>query len=171
MEVLYFKDYTEIGKYMYDKANDGCNITATLFLEDTLELMRDLLSYEDVEIGGIDVAQMEYHGYSKEYYITLSDDLTLDIEPAWHINGYLSAEPDIMLIDGNASSAIVKDIPIDNCIEIYIGENPVDENDNNDDDDDELLDVIFDNAKIITENDKPIGISFNVTDILKYLFG
>ena len=104
MEILFFNDYTEIGEYMYEKANDGCNITATLFLEDTIGLMRDLMSYEDIEIGGIDVAQMEYNGYSKEYYVTLSEDLVLDVEPAWNVKGYLSAEPDIMLIDGNASS-------------------------------------------------------------------
>lgn len=169
MEILFFNDYTEIGEYMYEKANDGCNITATLFLEDTIGLMRDLMSYEDIEIGGIDVAQMEYNSYSKEYYVTLSEDLVLDVEPAWNVKGYLSAEPDIMLIDGNASSTIIKDIPHSKCREIYIGETQLEEC--NCEDDSELLDIVFDNAKIVTDdNNNPIGIAFNVNDILKYLF-
>ena len=167
MEIIFFNDYTEIGKYMYEKANAGYNVTATLFLDDTIGLMKDLISYKDVRISGINVAQMECNGYSKEYYVTLSKDLTLDIEPAWNVKGYLSAEPDIMLIDGNASSSILKDIPRRKCREIYIAET-VSEEYSCEDDENELLDIIFENAKIVTDdNDEPIGIAFNVNNILK----
>lgn len=189
MEILYFNDYAEIGEYMYEKANIGFNITATLFLEDTIGLMRDLMSYENIEIGGIDVAQMEYNGYSKEYYVTLSEDLVLDIEPAWNTrrNCYLYAEPDIMLIDGEANSAIIKDVPKDKCTEIYIGAQTKDNSDECTfgetcnvkdnmaktvrEDKNDLFDVIFENATIIKDDeDEPIGISFKVQDILNYLF-
>lgn len=167
MEILFFNGYAEIGEHMYKKANDGCNITATLFLEDAIGLMKDLMSYEDIEIGGVNVAKTEYNGYSKEYYVTLSEDLVLDVEPAWNDKCYLSAEPDIMLIDGNANSAIIKDIPHSQCREIYIGESPSEEYAY----DEELLNSILDKAKIVTDDDDiPVGIAFNINDILKYLF-
>lgn len=156
MEILFFNDYKDIGEYMYNKAILGHNITATLFFDDAVGLMKYLLQYDSVDIGGIDIASIECNGYSKEYYITLSEDLTLDVEKAWHIDKYLMTEPDIMLIDGNASSTIIKDIPKDNCKEIYIG------NSHNEDD---LLDTIFDNAKIITnEKDEAVGFGFNITN-------
>lgn len=156
MEILFFNDYKEIGEYMYNKAILGHNITATLFFDDAVGLMRYLLQYDSIDIGGIDIASMEYNGYSKEYYVTLSEDLTLDVEEAWHIDKYLMAEPDIMLIDGNASSTIIKDISKDNCREIYIG---------NSCSEDDFLDAIFDNAKIITnEKDEAVGISFDIPE-------
>ncbi|MDO5398772.1 MAG: hypothetical protein Q4G33_12670 [bacterium] len=156
MEILFFNNYKEIGEYMYNKAIFGHNITAALFFDDAVGLIRYLLQYDNIDIGGIDIAAMEYNGYSKEYYVTLSEDLTLDVEEAWHIDKYLMAEPDIMLIDGDASSAIIKDISKDNCREIYIG---------NGCSKDDLLDVIFDNAKIVTnEKDEAVGISFEITE-------
>lgn len=156
MEILFFNDYKDIGEYMYNKAILGHNTTATLFFDDAIGLMRYLLQYDSIDIGGIDIASMECNGYSKEYYVTLSEDLTLDVEKAWHVDKYLMTEPDIMLIDGNASSTIIKDISKDNCKEIYIGSSR---------NEDDFLDTIFDNAKIITnEKDEAVGISFDIAE-------
>ena len=122
MEILNFEEYTTIADYMYDEADNGQNVTATLFFDDAVNLMKELIAYECVVVGAIDIAKSEYNGYTKEYYVTLSEDMVMDISPAWNGRIYLNAEPDIMLIDGNASSAIIRNVPLENCKEIYIND-------------------------------------------------
>ena len=154
---------------MYEKAADGINITATLFFEDATSLIKALLLNDYIEIGGINIAQEEYTGYSKEYYITLSDDLTLDVTPAHNGKLYLNAEPDIMLIHGDASSSIIRDVDDDICREIYIGSETDDETPESEFD--EMLDLILDNAKVVkNKNKEPIGISIDIDSILKSIF-
>lgn len=169
MKKKVFKDYKDLSEYMYAKASDGINITATLFFEDTISLIKELLLNDDIEIGGINIAQEEYTGYSKEYYITLSDDLILDVAPAHNGKLYLNAEPDMMLIHGDASSSIIRDIDDDICREIYIGSEIDDEMPESEFD--EMLDLIFDNAKVIkNKDDEPIGIAIDIGSILKSIF-
>lgn len=169
MKKKVFEDYTDLSEYMYEKANDGINITATLFFEDATSLIKALLLNDDIVIGGINIAQEEYAGYSKEYYITLSDDLTLDVTPAHNGKLYLNAEPDMMLIHGDASSSIIRDVDDDICREIYIGSEIDDETAESEFD--EMLDLILDNAKVVKNNNKePIGISIDIGSILKSIF-
>lgn len=169
MKKKVFKDYKDLSEYMYTKANDGINITATLFFEDATSLIKALLLNNDIIIGGINIAQEEYTGYSKEYYITLSDDLILDVTPAHNGKLYLNTEPDMMLIHGDASSSIIKDIDDDICREVYIGSEIDDEMPESEFD--EMLDLIFDNAKVIkNKGDEPIGIAIDIGSILKSIF-
>lgn len=170
MKKKVFKDYKDLSEYMYTKASDGINITATLFFEDTTSLIKALLLKDDIEIGGINIAQEEYTGYSKEYYITLSEDLILDVTPAHNGKLYLNAEPDMMLIHGDASSSIIRDIDDDICREIYIG-SEIDDDEMPESEFDEMLDLIFDNAKVIkSKDDEPIGIAIDIGSILKSIF-
>lgn len=170
MKKKVFKDYKDLSEYMYTKASDGINITATLFFEDAISLIKELLLNDDIDIGGINIAQEEYTGYSKEYYITLSDDLILDVTPAHNEKLYLNAEPDMMLIHGDASSSIIKDIDDDICREIYIG-SEIDDYEMPESEFDEMLDLLFDNAKVIkNKDDEPIGITIDIGSILKSIF-
>lgn len=171
MKILNFINYAEVSEYMLEKAKCGKNVTATLFLDEAIELMRNLMSYEEIEVGCIEIEQEEYNGYSKEYYVSLSNDMVLIVEQAWCKEGYLYAEPDIMLIDGDANSKILKGIPDDKCREIYVGESQQVVDEYCEDTKENLFTVLFDNAKLIKDSeDNPIGISFNVNDILNYLF-
>lgn len=121
MSKKFFSNYKALSDYMHSKVLDGTSIVATLFLNDTISLMKELLTYDDVEIGSIDVAQEEYSGYLKEYYIILTRDMILDITPAHNGNIYLEVDPDMMLIHGDASSSIIKTMRNDKWSEIYIG--------------------------------------------------
>lgn len=169
MKKKVFKDYKDLSEYMYTKASNGISVTATLFFEDTTSLIKALLLNDDIEIGGINIAQEEYTGYSKEYYITLSNDLTLDVTPAHNGKLYLNAEPDMMLIHGDASSSIIRDIDDNICREIYIGSEIDDET--LDSKFDEMLDLVFDNAKVVkNEDNEPIGIAIDIGSILKSIF-
>lgn len=170
MKKKVFKDYKDLSEYMYMKANDGINITATLFFEDATSLIKVLLLNDDIIIGGINIAQEEYTGYSKEYYITLSDDLTLDVTPAHNGKLYLNAEPDIMLIHGDASSSIIRNIDDDIYREIYIG-SEIDDDEMLESESDEMLDLIFDNAKVVkNKKGEPTGIAIDIGSILNSIF-
>ena len=121
MKRLYFEDFASCADYMIEKSKNGVNVTAALFYDEALELIREFMVYSDIEVGGIAIAPLCYDGYDKEYYITLSCYGTLDVEPAWNDDRYLDADADLMLVCGDASCFILKDIPIEQCREIYIG--------------------------------------------------
>lgn len=120
MRRYYFKNYEELSDYMIDKAQDGFYTVAVLFYDDALELLRELMFHNDIEFEALDIKPEQYDGYNKEYYISLTDDMVVSVEPAYVGNRYLVAEADLTLIDGNANSAIIKNLPSTKCCEIYI---------------------------------------------------
>ena len=69
-----------------------------------------------------------------------------------------------MLIDADANSKIIKDIPSYKCREIYIGDDDFDEYD-------ESEDAMLDNVKVVTDDDdNPVGMAFTDLETLaKYL--
>lgn len=174
MDRMIFNTYNELAEYMFTKASDGYNITSTLFVGDAMELLRTLIQYEEIDIGEINISQPEYNGYNKEYYISLSNDMILNVQAAQVDNGYIFAEPDIMLIHGEASSSIIKTMNLDDCIEIYIRDN-VSGNDIYDEDynynENDVLDTLFDNAELIKDSTgEPIGISIDIVKLFENIF-
>lgn len=182
MKRLVLGDISELAEYMVGKIAEEFNVTATLFYDDAVALTRELMSYDDIEVGCLEIMTPEYNGYNKEYYVTLSEDNVLAVEPAWKDGRYLNAEPDLMLIDGDASHQIVADTPIGNCRELYIG---IDEDDETDccgecccdcsscdkKSDDDALDELLENTKLIYDDNKNVvGFSMNAEQLFKYLF-
>lgn len=106
---------------MVDKAQDGYYTVAVLFYEDAVELLRHMMLFDDITIASIEIKPETYDGYNKEYYVSLAEDMVLSVEPAYSNGQYLRAEADLTLIDGDASSSIIKDIPEKKRREIYIG--------------------------------------------------
>lgn len=182
MKRLFCKDIPALAEYMVNEASDGVNVTATLFFSDAVALMRELMTYEDIDVDYVKVMTEEYSGYNREYYVTLSEDSVLSVEPAWEDGRYLNTESDLILIDGCASHKIVEDIPYGNCRELYIGiEEDEDEdccgdccNDcsscNKDMEDDEL-DYLFDDIELIYDShDNVVGFSARPETVFKFLF-
>lgn len=120
MKRSFFKNYEELSDYMIDKAQDGLYTVAVLFYNDAINLLRELMRCDDVEIEALDIKPEEYNRYSKEYYVSMADDMIVSVEPAYVCGRYLDAEADLILIDGDASSAIIKNLHDDKCCEIYI---------------------------------------------------
>lgn len=172
----FFGDYEELSDYMIDKAQDGYYTVAVLFYNEALGLLRELMSYDDIELEALDIKPEEYDGYDKEYYVSLADDMVASVEPAYVDGRYLNAEADLTLIDGDASSAIIKNIPENKCREIYIGISE-DEMEGYDfdsiyDDEDDELDEVFENAELLkNKSDNIIGIKIDAESLFKYLFG
>ncbi len=176
----FFEDYEELSDYMIDKAQDGLYTVAVLFYDDALCLLRELMRYDDVEIEALDIKPEGYDGYDKEYYVSLADDMVASVEPAYVGGRYLNAEADLTLIDGGASSAIIKNLPENKCHEIYVGisEDEMEDYDfkpdcdDNENEKDETLDDIFESAELIKDkNDNVIGIKIDAESLFKYLFG
>ena len=117
----FFGNHKELSDYMIDKAQDGLYTVAVLFYDDALCLLRKLMRYDNVEIEALDIKPEEYDGYSKEYYVSLTDDMVASVEPAYVGSRYLNAEADLTLIDGDANSAIIKNLPKNKCHEICVG--------------------------------------------------
>lgn len=118
MEILKFSSISELAEYMISRVADKEFIVATLFFDKATELIRCLLRYDDVHIGSVDISDFEYTGYLDEYYISLTDDYTLCVEPALVDNGYLRTDASLMLIDGDAKHSIVNVNSDSECVEI-----------------------------------------------------
>lgn len=177
MDRMTFNTYNELAEYMFTKADDGYNITSTLFVGDAMELLKMLMRYEEIDIGEINISQPEYNGYDKEYYISLSSDMTLNVQAAQVDGIYIYAEPDIMLIHGYASSSIIKKMNRDDCVEIYIRDSVSGDDlyfDNDEDynyNENDVLNTLFDNAELIKDSTgEPIGISIDIVKLFENIF-
>ena len=119
MEIVKFKDLAELGDYIYSLATDESEtVTAVMFREDTLKLFEILLEHKNIDIGDIEI--WNETDYYEEYYISLTDDLQLNIEPI-HKHGEIhSAEADVVLFDGDVSSKIIAENPDSINLELEI---------------------------------------------------
>lgn len=127
MERLRFNNYAEFGDYIYKLASEESQVsTAVLLCEDAAQLIRCLLLYDDVTIGSINIENEDYHGYDKEFYITLDADLILDVVPAYRVQAnndaerYLPLESDVVFYGGDVSSKTVLQSTYGNKYEIII---------------------------------------------------
>ena len=120
---LKIDNFYTLASIMHKNADGNKSIYALCNYEDAVELMRTLLLYRDVTVGSIKIAQFEYNGYGKEYFVELNGN-TLDVEPAWHEKneyrdaGYLWYEPDLILVCGDVHSSLLKDQDPSICYEI-----------------------------------------------------
>lgn len=98
---------------MLADASKGKISYATLFFDEAVELVRELLKH-DVHVISIDLTDEIIDGYTREYFISLDgEDMELNVEKAWHEKnewndaGYLYFEANTHYIDGDASSTIL----------------------------------------------------------------
>lgn len=117
MKELVFSNVSELSKYMMRRTNDSHRVVAVLFFDASADLVRKLLAHDSVTIGLMELSDVCYGDYEKEYYVSLSDDHVLSVEKAY--NGkYLCAEAELLLIDGDANSKIISSNSDSECIEI-----------------------------------------------------
>ena len=124
MERSIFKNCSELSEFMIDRAQDGYYVVAALYYNETKDLLRELLLYEDVDTELIEIEPVENNGYDKEYYVALTDNMIVTVERAYKYGRYLQTDADLLLIDNEANSKIVADLDQKKCREIYIGDKP-----------------------------------------------
>lgn len=122
MERITFAGIPELAEYIISRVEDKEYIVATLFFNNAVELMRNLLAYENVQIGTVDIADATFDGYVDEYYVSLTDDYSLCVERASYNGKYIDAGDAYILIDGSAKHAIVTKNEDAECVEIVIGD-------------------------------------------------
>lgn len=122
MERITFAEITDLAEYMIRRVEDKWCVVATLFFIDAVELMRNLLSYENVRIGSVYIADNDFDRYDGEYYVSLTDDYTLCVERALSDGKYLETGDALLLLDGDAKYAIAIENKDAECIEIAIGD-------------------------------------------------
>lgn len=127
MERRKFDNYAEFGNYIYELASyESQVVTAVLLYEDAVELIKWLMQYDDVTVGSINIENEDYHGYDKEFYITIDTDLVLDVMPAYQLStdkdteGYLAIESDIVFYGGDVSSKLALQNTYGNKYELII---------------------------------------------------
>ena len=127
MERRKFNDYAELSNHMYRLASEESQVvTAVLLCDEAVNLIKWLMLYDDVTVGSINIEKEDYHGYDKEFYITLDTDLILDVVPAYQpptdktVEGYTTPESDIMLYGGDTSSKLATQNTYGNKYEIII---------------------------------------------------
>ena len=124
MEQVFLNDCELLSDMMYEDASEGKTVYAVLFYEQAAELMKRLLDYSDVDLCDIELAPGDMNGYYHEYYVVLDTDMVIHIQPAWHAKnefcgeGYYDFDADLVYIDGEANSAILRGKEMNNCYEI-----------------------------------------------------
>ena len=121
---IYVHDIDALSDVMLDAAYDGKVVYAALFYEEAIELMRCILDCIEVDVDAINIASGDLNGYYKEFFVSISPDLILNVEPAWRgdeggsDSGYLWFDADVLFIDAKADARILIGQDAENCIKV-----------------------------------------------------
>lgn len=176
MKKIKLDNIEELAEIMHEDAHDDNCVTAILFYDEAIELMRELLCYDCVIPEAFEIMPKDWDGYDKEYFVQLSDDMMLAVEPACHDGIYYACGADYFYVDSNADSKVLDRID-SACFLIEFGKGDYDckchdECKTNEDTDDDKLDKLISNAKVTRDDD---GITkryeLDLDLLLDYLFG
>lgn len=175
MKSLLFRDAASLAEYMVGNIKNRHYIVAALFFDEAQDLLRELLLYEDIEIGSIEIDSELFDGYCGEYYVSLTDENILSVEKAFYEDAYLTTEAELMLIDSDASSRILRTNSSSEFIEIEIDNTKFEEIDHKPiytkSTYSELYDELFDTAELIyDDHGNMIGANVNAKALFNFLF-
>ena len=106
MRTLEFKDYVNLGEYIYELLLDKRKtVGVAISKEDVAILLDKLVEYDDLVYGQIDFSKYN-NTYDNEYYIIVNSDCNIDVIPIYDIGVAYPAEVDILLLDKFISSKI-----------------------------------------------------------------
>lgn len=169
MKRIAFAQIGDLAEYMINRVDDKEYIVATLFFDDAVELMRSLLLYDEVRVGTIEISDIEYDGYTGEYYVSLMDDYTLCVERALSDDKYLKTDAALLLLDGDVKYAIVEANDASECVEIAIGDDDCE--DPNCTDSAQVIDRIFDAIKLAFDPENhTASFAFDSNELYDLLF-
>ncbi len=122
MQKYYIEDCFDIADAMHNEIenNKKEEVIFVGFYEDAIEVIKELLMFEDVMPHSIKIHAEDWDGYDKEYYVTLDENLEVYVEPAFtkiH-NRYLYGRADVLFIMGDCNSSIIHAIECDKVFEV-----------------------------------------------------
>lgn len=124
MEQVFLNHIDTLADAMCGEAFKEKTVYAVLFYEQAIDLMRSIMDYDCVELCDIEIAPGDVNGYYHEYYVVLDSEMILHVQPAWHeknkysCEGYYDFDADLVYIDGDANSSILRGQDMSNCFEI-----------------------------------------------------
>lgn len=122
MKRILIDDMFEVAELMYDVALDSHGRYATFvgLYEDVIELVKNLMTYEEVFIERIDLEPEFLDGYDKEYYVELDSEMGLWVEKAYGFEHeiYMYNETDVLFIADDCNSKILDRIDYNDAYEV-----------------------------------------------------
>jgi len=109
------RDYVGIASDMFNIASNGKTIYLFTYFDDAVAVMRELLQYNSILVGSIDIAPEKDNWYNKEYYISLSANMTLDVVQAYEEDdswvGYIGFVADQVIISKDTNyKTMIEDV-------------------------------------------------------------
>ena len=135
MEKIYFEDALDLAKLMLYDINNGKDSSAVLFYDDAVELIAELQLIGDAHPISLDISNPDYSGYNGVYYVDITpvseDEFELFVCPAKEADNteYSYNTADVIYVDGDANSCILKNIEAPAIYEIDIEHEVYDEDD------------------------------------------
>lgn len=112
MRTVLKTNYEDFADIMVGFARDGNHLCCATYVQNTFDLLRALMNHEEVTPMTIEIHSEELDGYDKEYYIELTKDMELFVEPAYreknehHEAGYICSWADMIFVDMDADDEI-----------------------------------------------------------------
>ena len=107
IESLEFANISELAEAMVAD-DEGTYRTAVLPYYNAVWLVRELMLYKDVGVDYLDWHMPDYTNYEGCYYVTLDDEEYLSIEPCYRDDRFILCGGDVMFIDSEADSEIMR---------------------------------------------------------------
>lgn len=118
MDILNFDELYQFAEFFYDIADSGDTATAVLLYEDAKDLMLLLSEMDDVSLENVHLESEDYNGYNKEFYVTLSPEFELFIEPVYDDEIIKECYSDSIFYFGDTNSRIAIENDCDNKYEV-----------------------------------------------------
>ena len=73
MERIFIEDLYEVAEMMYNRIieTDAESVAFVGFYEDAIDLIKNLMDFEDTDLYQVTLEPEEWDGYDKEYLVTL----------------------------------------------------------------------------------------------------
>ena len=108
---IYIKDMSELADILIDDAmglSDVGSVVAVGYYEDISWLLKELLQYDEVMVGSIELEDFTMGGYDAEYILFLNEGLVVSVERAKSKNGIATYyKSPVVYIGEDCSSSIV----------------------------------------------------------------
>lgn len=121
MKKLIINSISEISDFMYERIEDGYEVVEFIgFYEDVIAVIKELLSYDDVDIYQVEIEPEDWDGYDKEYIVSIDNERNIWCEKAYQYEHerYIECCSDCTLVADDCNSAILKKIESEEIYEV-----------------------------------------------------
>jgi hypothetical protein len=108
MEERTYYEMIDLVEDMFTEVYNGKHVATVVFYDKAKELLEMITSLEEVELVDIRLTPYEFDLYDKEYYVSITPENEIFVEPAYSNGRYLADGMDVLFIDNDANSRIIQ---------------------------------------------------------------